>query len=105
MPSVLGDINMQELINEFMILKKFAVVSAIDNPQKFYHQIMKNLKSQNYGVYLVNPKLEGLETLTCYASLIDIPIKVDFVDFLVSPRVTEKIVKYCEELGVSRIWL
>jgi predicted CoA-binding protein len=96
---------MQGLIKEFMAQKRFAVVGATDNPQKYGNQIVKNLKSRGYEVYPVNPKLKELEGLTCYSSLADIPVKVDIVDFVVPPAVTEEILKECKELGLSRIWL
>ena len=96
---------MQGLIKEFMAQKRFAIVGATDNPQKYGNQIVKSLKSRGYEVYPVNPKLKELEGLTCYSSLADIPVKVDIVDFVVPPAVTEEILKECKELGLSRIWL
>lgn len=88
-----------------MAQKKFAVVGATNNPQKYGNQILKNLKSRGYEVYPVNPNLKELEGLSCYPSLNDIPVKVDVVDFVVPPKATEEILKQCEELGLNRIWL
>jgi len=96
---------MQNLIKEFMSQKKFAVVGATDNPQKYGNQIVKNLRSRGYEVYPVNPKLKELDGLTCYSRLADIPLKVDVVDFVVPPEVTEEILKQCKELGLNRVWL
>src|SRR4030043_1114018 len=96
---------MQDLIKEFMAQKRFAIVGATDNPEKYGHQIFKNLKNRGYEVYPVNPKLKELEGTRCYASLANIPVKVDVVDFVVPPGVTEEILKECKELGLSRIWL
>jgi len=95
----------QELIKEFMAQKKFAVVGATDNPEKYGNQILKNLKSRGYEVYPVNPNIEELEGSRCYPSLNDIPVKVDVVDFVVPPKATEEILKQCKELGLNRIWL
>jgi len=96
---------MQDLIKEFMAQKRFAIVGATDDTKKYGHQIFKNLKSRGYEVYPVNPKLKELEGTSCYASLADIPIKVDVVDFVVPPEVTEAILKECKKLGLDRIWL
>jgi len=96
---------MQDLIKEFMAQKKFAVVGATDNPGKYGNQILKNLKKRGYDVYPVNPKLKELEGAMCYASLDKIPVKVDVVDFVVPPPVTETIIKECKRLGLDRIWL
>ncbi len=96
---------MQDLIEEFMGQKKFAIVGASDNTEKFGYQIFKNLKNRGYEVYPVNPRLKELEGTRCYPSLADIPVKVDVVDFVVPPKVTETIVRECKELGLTRIWL
>jgi len=95
----------QELIKEFMAQKKFAVVGATDNPEKYGNQIVKNLKSRGYEVYPVNPRLEEVEGIKCYPALADIPDKVDVVDFVVPPVATESILKECLALGLDRIWL
>jgi len=96
---------MQDLVNEFMQQKRFAVIGASDNPEKYGNRIVKNLKKRGYEVYPVNPKLKELEGLKVYAGLGEIPVKVDVVDFVVPPEVTEKVLKQCKDLGLDRIWL
>jgi len=96
---------MQDLIKEFMAQKRFAVVGATNNTKKYGYEIFKNLKSRGYEVYPVNPNLKELEGVKCYPSLVDIPVRVDVVDFVVPPPVTEATLKECKELGLDRIWL
>jgi uncharacterized protein len=96
---------MEDLVREFLEQKRYAVVGASDNPQKYGNQIVKTLKQNGYEVYPVNPKLRTLEGDKCYAGLKDIPVKVDVVDFVVPPAATEEILKQCRELGLQRIWL
>lgn len=96
---------MQELIQEFLAQKRFAVIGATDNPQKCSNQIYITLIKHGYEVYPVNPNLKDLEGVKCYASLAEIPVKVDVVDFIVPPKVTEEVLKQCKELGMNRIWL
>ena len=96
---------MEDLIKEFMAQKRFAIVGATDNPEKYGNQIFKNLRARGYEVYPVNPRLKELEGVKCYASLDDIPVKVDIVDFVVPPEVTELTLQECKRLGLNRIWL
>lgn len=96
---------MQDLVKEFMAKKRFAVVGATSNPEKNGNRIFKNLKNRGYEVYPVNPRLTELEGTKCYPSLTDIPVKVDVVDFVVPPQVTEETLKECKRLGLDRIWL
>jgi len=97
--------DMQELAKEFMAQKRFALVGATANTAKNGYRIFKNLSRRGYEVYPVNPGLEELEGVKCYHSLADIPVKVDVVDFVVPPPVTEATLKDCKRLGLERIWL
>ena len=96
---------MQYLIKEFMAQKRFAVVGATTDTKKYGNEIFRNLISRGYEVYPVNPRLKELEGIKCSPSLSDIPVKVDVVDFVVPPTVTEEILKECKELELDRIWL
>jgi len=96
---------MEELIKEFMAQKKFAVIGATDNADKYGNRIFKNLTGRGYEVYPVNPGLKEIEGVKCYPTLTDIPVKVDVVDFVVPPKVTESILKECKKLGLKNIWL
>ena len=97
--------NLQELINEFLAQKVFAVVGASRNPEKYGHQIYKTLKEAGYRVYPVNPKAEEILGDKCYPSVSALPEKPDVVDLVVPPEVAIKVVKECRDLGVTRIWL
>jgi predicted CoA-binding protein len=96
---------MQELIQEFMAQRKFAVIGATDNPEKYGNQVVKNLKHRGYTVFPVNPRLNEVEGLACYPGLDEVPEKADVVDFVVPPAVTEKTLEDCLRLGLDRIWL
>jgi uncharacterized protein len=96
---------MQEMIREFMDQKRFAVVGATDNPEKYGNRVVKNLRDRGYEVYPVNPKLEQVEGLKCYPSVAAIPVEVDVVDFVVPPAATEEILQQCKDMGLRRIWL
>ncbi len=96
---------MQELIKEFMAQKRFAVVGATDNPEKYGNRIVKDLKRRGYTVFPVNPRLSEVEGLACYPDLTAVPEKPDVVDFVVPPPVAEKTLVECLRLGLDRIWL
>lgn len=96
---------MQELIKGFMARKKFAVIGATDNVEKYGNRIFKNLLKRGYEVYPVNPNLKEIDGVKCYPKLSDVPVKVDVVDFVVPPAVTEATLKDCKKLGLDNIWL
>ncbi len=95
----------RKLIGEFLNRKNvFAVVGASRNPRKYGHQVYKDLKESGYKVYPVNPNAKEILGDKCYPSLED-PEKPDVVDIVVPPKVTERIVKTCKKLGITRVWM
>ena len=84
---------------------KIAVVGATVNKEKFGYKVYKAVKGLGFTVYPVNPKYEEIDGDKCYSSLKDLPEKPDVVITVVPPRVTEKIVRQCKELGIKRVWM
>ncbi len=96
----------EKLIKEFLDKKNvFAVIGASRDPKKYGFQVYKDLKTAGYKVYAVNPNADEILSDRCYPDLKDLPIKPDVVDVVVPPKVTEKVVEACKELGITRVWM
>ena len=96
----------QELIRTFLNKKNiFAVVGASRDPKKYGYQVYKDLKNAGYEVYAVNPNAEEILGDKCYPSLENLLVKPDVVDVVVPPKVTEEVVKTCEKLGITKVWM
>jgi predicted CoA-binding protein len=96
----------EELIKNFLDERNiFAVVGASRDPQKYGHQVYKDLKKSGYVVYPVNPNANEIMGDRCYPTLVDLPKKPDVVDVVVPPKVTEELVKSCKTLGVTKVWM
>jgi hypothetical protein len=96
----------QELIRTFLNKKNiFAVVGASRNPKKYGYEVYKDLKNAGYEVYAVNPNAEEILGDKCYVSLENLPVKPDVVDVVVPSKVTEEVVKTCEKLGITKVWM
>jgi predicted CoA-binding protein len=95
----------EELIAEFLALPRYAVVGVSTDHKKFGYIIWRNLQKKGYDVYPVNPRYDTIEGERCYRSLAEVADRVDVVDVVVPPQVTEQIVRQCAELGLTRVWL
>lgn len=97
-----------ELIKRvFTETKTIAVVGASPKPARASHYVMAFLKARGYRVIPVNPVIAGQQLLGehVYASLTDIPIKVDMVDVF---RRSEEVPAVCNEaikIGAKFIWM
>jgi len=98
--------SMEDLIQKFLDKRNvFAVVGASRNPEKYGHQVFKDLMKAGYKVYPINPNADEILGVKCYPSLKDLPEKPDVVDLVVPPQITEKVIRECKELGIRMIWM
>jgi predicted CoA-binding protein len=93
------------LVQDFLVLKKIAVVGVSDKRDTGCNLNYKKFKEAGYKVYAVNPHISSYEGQPCYPDLKSIPEKPDGVFILASPKVTEQIVQQCVELGIKHIWM
>jgi len=98
--------NNRELIDNFLNKKNiFAVVGVSKNIKKYGYQVYKDLKNAGYQVYPVNPNVESILGDKCYVCLSDLPVKPDVVDIVVPSEITFEIVKECNKLEISKVWM
>jgi len=67
--------------------RSIAIVGASADRGKYGNKAVRAFKQGGWTVYPVNPKLEQVEGLRCYASIADLPGPVDRVAMYVPPRV------------------
>jgi len=96
---------MEELIQEFINQRLWAVVGVSLNPEKYGHKIFRDLRAAGYIVYGVNPGGGEIDGQRLYSSLAGLPEEPAVVDIVVPPQVTEEIVHQCAELGLGRVWM
>jgi predicted CoA-binding protein len=84
--------------------KKWAVVGATPNTEKFGNKIFKKLKAHGYEVYPVNPMYKEIEGDTCYETLADLPEKVECVNIVVAPERAKRALEDVIALKIENIW-
>lgn len=96
---------MEDFFGDTMQMKKWAVVGASEDSSRFSYKIIKLMKERGYEVYPVNPKLESVLDLTCYASIEALPDTPDVVDMVVNPKVGLSAMEQIKERGIKYVWL
>ena len=96
---------MEDLIEEFINQRVWAVVGASTDPDKFGHQIFRDLREAGYTVYGVNSRGGKIEGQKLYSTLSVLPEKPAVVDIVLPPAVAEEIVRQCAQLGLKRVWM
>ena len=95
----------QDNIKTFLAGKRFAVVGASQDREKYGNKVLRVYKQNKLDVVPVNPSAADVEELTAYPDLPSVPGKVDGVSIITPPRVTEQVVKQAIALGIKNIWM
>ena len=90
---------------EFLAQKRIAVAGVSRQGDTAANVVYRKLRGAGYAVFAVNPNTTQVEGDRCYPDLRSIPGGVEAVVVATHPSVSEKIVRECAEVGVSRVWL
>jgi predicted CoA-binding protein len=82
-----------------------AMVGASANPNKPSHAIMRQLQAAGYRVIPVNPRETEVLGERSYASLSDVPERVDIVDVFRRAEDTPPIADEAARIGAKTLWL
>src|SRR5436190_10801763 len=85
--------------------KTVAVVGASSNPDKASYGIMQKLQRAGYRVIPVNPRENEVLGEKAYASLSEIPDRVDIVDVFRRSEDTPPIADEAVKIGARALWL
>src|SRR3954467_10805885 len=95
----------QELKQLLMNATVIAMVGASSNPEKASNGIMQKLQRAGYRVIPVNPKETEILGERSYASLIDVPERIDIVDVFRRAEDTPSIADDAATIGAKALWL
>ena len=85
--------------------KTIAVVGLSSNPLRPSHGVSAYMQSHGYRIIPVNPKIEECLGEKAYASLLDVPEKIDIVNIFRRPEFVEEVVDQAIQLKVPAIWM
>jgi predicted CoA-binding protein len=85
--------------------KTIAVVGLSDNPLRPSHGVSAYMQSQGYRIIPVNPNIQESLGEKAYASLKDVPEKIDIVNIFRRSEFVEAIVNQAIQLKIPAIWM
>ena len=85
--------------------KTIAVVGLSCNPLRPSHGVSAYMQSQGYCIIPVNPNITECLGEKAYASLLDVPEKIDIVDIFRRSEFVSEVVDQAIRLRVPAVWM
>jgi uncharacterized protein len=82
-----------------------AVVGLSDNPMRPSHGVSAYMQTQGYRIIPVNPRVASSLGEKAYATLLDVPEKIDIVNIFRRPEFVEEVVDQAIQLKVPAVWM
>ena len=91
-----------ELLNT---AKTIAVVGLTNSPLRPSYGVSHYMRSQGYRIIPVNPNIKEWEGEKAYASLLDVPDKIDIVNVFRRPDAVPGVVEQAIQIKAPAIWM
>jgi len=85
--------------------KTIAVVGLSASPLRPSHGVSAYMQSHGYKIIPVNPNIAEALGEKSYASLVDVPEKIDIVNIFRRPEFVEEVVDQAIQLKVPAVWM
>ena len=85
--------------------KAIAVVGLTDSPLRPSYGVSHYMRSQGYRIIPVNPNITEWEGEKAYASLLDVPEKIDIVNIFRRPDAVPEVVEQAIQIKAPAIWM
>jgi predicted CoA-binding protein len=85
--------------------KTIAVVGLSNSPLRPSHGVSAYMQMNGYRIIPVNPKIKEALGENAYATLLDVPEKIDIVNVFRRPEFVEEVVDQAIRLKVPAIWM
>ncbi len=105
MPPMRSSTRTDEISDLLKRAKTIAVVGLSSSPLRPSYGVAAYLQQHGYRIIPVNPKIKGALGEKSYATLLDVPEKIDIVDVFRRPEFVPEVVDRVIELKVPVIWM
>lgn len=95
----------QNLINEFLEQKRFAMIGVSRNPKDFSRSLFREFMKRGYDVVPVNPHASDIEGIKPPSNIREVTAPVTAALLLVSPLFMQQVVQDCADAGVTLLWI
>lgn len=92
-------------IDEFLKVKRFALVGASRNPKHFSRLVMADYSARGYEVVPVNPNLTEIDGKSCFRSISEVKPLPETAMITVGVERLDGAVREAIDAGIKSVWL
>jgi hypothetical protein len=86
-------------------MKTVAVIGASANRAKYGNKALRAYERQGYRVIPINPNESEVEGHRTFASVLDVPEKIDMATIYVPPEIGVRVLDDVAKKGIPEVWL
>ena len=86
-------------------MKTVAVIGASSNRAKFGNKALRAFEKQSYHVIPINPNEREVEGHKTFASVLDVPERIDMATVYVPPEIGIRVMDDLAKKGIAEVWL
>lgn len=90
-------------LDPFFHAKSIAIVGAAREPGKIGNTILKQMMGRDFKLYPVNPNADNILGMKCYASVLQIPVKVELAVIATPGATVPSILDQCGKKGIKHV--
>jgi predicted CoA-binding protein len=95
----------RHLINEFLKVKRFAIVGVSHDEKEFSRKLYHELCRRGYDIVPVNPFIKHINGKPCVARVQDIRPPVTSALLMTSQATTDQVLRDCADAGITLVWI
>ena len=93
------------LINEFLSVKRFAMIGVSRNPNDFSRKLYQEFLTRRYDIVPVNPRVPMIDGHRCFQKIQQITPPVSCAMLMTPKSFTDQVLFDCAEVGVTLVWI
>ena len=97
--------NDRSRIDEFLALKRIAIVGMSRDARSLSHQLADELLRRDYDVVPVNPSADDIAGVPCFPSVDAVEPGVDGAIIMLPAAQVDAALTECADAGIHRVWI
>ena len=97
--------NDRSLIDEFLALKRIAIVGMSRDAGSLSRQLADELLRRGYDIVPVNPHADELSSATCFPSIAAVEPRPDGAIVMLPAVKVDAALTECADAGIHRVWI